>query len=152
MIILNCTGKIFRIWFKESILIFLFFLLMTGMQSCHAGKDLHSGKDADSLKAGKTIPGGPSVSPNCFRAEAKLLNARVDAANEKMIYSLLVQNVLERGSSLILPVAIGDSIQTVSELSSIKLQQNDEVNVMVEERMQVASEMPLFILRSIRKK
>jgi hypothetical protein len=153
MIILKCIKRIFRTWFRKTFFGLPFFIfLIAGVQSCSSGKNMpveNASPDShpDSMLK---IPADPSIAPNRFRADASLLNARV--AEEKMMYTFLIENVLERGSSLIYMVAKGDSINATSDLSSIRLQKNDQVNIVIEERMQLNAVIPLFIVRSIRKK
>ena len=154
MIILNYTKKIFRIWFPKAYFGFIICIFAaSGILSCSSAKNNSPDKKADtSLVTGKIIPGDFSITPNCFRAEASLLDTSSGALKEKMIYTFLIENVLERESSLIHVVASGDSIQAESPFSSMRLQKKDRVIIVIEERMLLNSELPLLILKSIHKK
>jgi hypothetical protein len=153
MITSNYIRKIFRTWYRK--FFWLFFLpIIFGVLSCRSAKNSSPDQHVQDsiLSSSPKSPGDFSISPNTFRAVASLLNARVDPTKEKMIYTFLIENVQERGSSLTHVVASGDSIQVESAFSSMRLQKKDEVTIVVEERIQLNSEIPLLILRSIRRK
>ncbi len=132
----------------------LFFILcVAAIQSCSVKKNSPSVAAAPNSVPSSEVKklGDLSVSPNTFKAEASLLRSRMDASKEKMMYTFLIETILERGSSLTHVVARGDSIQAESALSSLRLLNNDKVTIVVEERMQLNSQVPLFILKSIRR-
>jgi hypothetical protein len=150
MIISNCIKRIFPTWCK-----FFFYLFLNSVfviESCSNAKEMRAGKNSDSLSIFKTVQHDAAVSPNGFKAEALLVNSSVDTSKETLIYFLLVENVLERGPSLPYTVAKGDTIYAESASPSTRLQNGNLFNVVIEERMQLNSETPLFILRSIRRK
>jgi hypothetical protein len=122
------------------------------IESCSNAKEMRADKNSKSSSVFGTAQHDASVSPNDFKAEVLLVNSSIDISKETMIYFLLIENVLERGSSLPYTVAKGDTIYAESALPSTRLQNGNLFNVVIEERMQLNSETPLFILRSIRRK
>ena len=136
--------------FFSGILFFSVAMVGTGFQSCC------NSKAVTAPSAVQTIPSSLSIAPKMFRANALIVaNPLTDSLQQKIIFSMLILDVTERGSSLSFLAAAGDTIDGESSISMDSKNQiikGDHVTALIEERLQLNSERPLMVIREIRKK
>lgn len=107
---------------------------------CSSGKEASPGQSAE-----KKLPGTVSPAPGTFRCEVIPL-AMPDS--DRVI--LVVQKIIEQGAALFYAVNSGDTIETVFIPSDkINFEKGITVQVVIEERLKLNSELPEFRIRKV---
>jgi len=141
--------------FKIVICIPLAAYSLLGFVSCSHSKSIPGVVQKKDTSPAANIPGEASLSPGSFRARAQVLDQTLDTVTGKINYRMLLREITERGQSLIYPVAAGDTVSAEpwsAQIPKDQSLQNTEVIALIEERMVLNSDRPLYLLKSIRKK
>ena len=144
-------------YFSCFIFLFPFIFSAISIQSCCKSKVISSVEKNPTSASNQKLPGTLSISPKMFRVNAVLTaEPEVDSLNQKTVYTLFILDVVERGSSLSLLAAAGDTIQGESfhSISSLKtaINKGDKVVAFIEEQLKLNSDRPTLVIRDIRKK
>lgn len=93
----------------------------------------------------KHLPANPSLPPSTFTCEAILLSV-----SDSNMATLVIRKVVRRGAALIYEVSAGDTLEVSMPGENKKLLKgNLSVQATIEERPQMNSEKPEFIVKAL---
>ena len=92
----------------------------------------------------KKLPGSIAITPSSFRCEATVIKS-----DQKSV-SIVIDKILQRGSSLFYDVSAGDTIMAVFQTPNKKsFPPSAKVEMLIEERVMLNADKPEFIVKQI---
>ena len=93
----------------------------------------------------KKLPGTMAITPSSFRCSGIVMES-----NSQSVHFVVTQ-IIERGAALFYPVDAGDTLTAISQSPVKYFIPGKTVELLIEEKLKMNSEIPEFIVRSIQR-